>query len=44
MSVKSAVLHVEKSNEGAYRLYTRLGYTVSADENSRFRMAKQLQR
>ena len=43
-SVQSAVLHVEKSNEKAYRLYKRLGYTVAAVENSRFRMAKQLQR
>ena len=43
-SVVTAVLHVEKSNEKAYRLYTRLGYAVTADEGSRYRMAKQIQR
>lgn len=44
MSALSAVLHVEKSNDGALRLYKRLGYTTVADEESRFRMEKQLQR
>ena len=43
-SVVTAVLHVEKSNKKAYRLYTRLGYAVSADEDRRYRMAKQIQR
>ena len=43
-SVRSAVLHVEKSNKKAHRLYTKLGYTVSADEGSRYRMEKQIQR
>ena len=38
----AAVLHVEKSNEGAYRLYKRLGYEVCADEGSRLRMKKDL--
>jgi ribosomal protein S18 acetylase RimI-like enzyme len=44
ISAKLSVLHVEKSNEKAYRLYSRLGYNVSAEEGSRYRMAKQLQR
>jgi len=34
------VLHVEKSNEGAYRLYRRLGYEVEKEEGSRYLMVK----
>lgn len=41
-NVPAAVLHVEKSNEGAYRLYKRLGYEVCADEGCRLRMKKDL--
>ena len=34
------VLHVEKSNEDAYRLYERLGYNSDKEEGSRLRMIK----
>ncbi len=42
--IPTAMLHVKCSNEKALRLYKRLGYTVSDDNGSRFRMTKQLQR
>lgn len=42
--IPTVMLHVKCSNEKALRLYKRLGYTVSDDNGSRFRMTKQLQR
>ena len=36
------VLHVEKSNQGALRLYQWMGYSVMSDEGTRFRMIKRL--
>ena len=40
IGLSKIVLHVEKANEDAYRLYSRLGYSVDADEGSRIRMNK----
>lgn len=41
--VSSIMLHVEKSNESAFRLYKRLGYSVMRDEGTRLRMIKRIQ-
>ena len=38
--ITKIILHVEKANEAAYRLYLRLGYSDVADEGSRIRMSK----
>lgn len=38
--IAKIVLHVEKANEGAFRLYSRLGYSEDANEGSRIRMHK----
>lgn len=35
-------LHVEKENEGALRLYRRLGYETVSEEGSRYRMKKEI--
>ena len=40
IGVTKIVFHVEKTNREAYRLYSRLGYSVDADEGSRIRMNK----
>ena len=40
IGITKMVLHVEKANEDAYRLYSRLGYSEDADEGSRIRMNK----
>ena len=40
IGIVKIVLHVEKANEGAYRLYLRLGYSEDVDEGSRIRMHK----
>ena len=40
IGLSKIVLHVEKANEDAYRLYSRLGYSEDADEGSRIRMNK----
>ena len=40
IGIAKIVLHVEKANEDAYRLYLRLGYIEDADEGSRIRMNK----
>lgn len=42
--VSSAVLHVERTNISARYFYQRLGYTVTDDEGSRFRMAKHIRK
>ena len=43
-NVPSAVLHVERTNISARYFYQRLGYTVTDDEESRFRMAKRIRK
>ena len=40
IGITKMVLHVEKTNEDAYRLYSRLGYSEDADDGSRIRMSK----
>ena len=40
IGITKIVLHVEKANEDAYRLYSRLGYSEDANEGSRIRMNK----
>ena len=40
IGIAKIVLHVEKANEGTYRLYLRLGYSEDVDEGSRIRMHK----
>ena len=40
IGITKIVFHVEKANKGAYRLYSRLGYSEDADEGSRIRMNK----
>ena len=40
MGVTKIVLHVEKANENAHRLYSRLGYREVTDEGSRILMSK----
>ena len=40
IGITKIVFHVEKANENAYRLYSRLGYSEDADEGSRIRMNK----
>ena len=36
------VLHAEKTNDGARRLYERLGYRILAENGTRLRMVKEL--
>lgn len=38
--IAKIVLHAEKANKDARRLYSRLGYREDADEGSRIRMSK----
>ena len=40
IGITKIVFHVEKANEDAYRLYSRLGYSEDSDEGSRIRMNK----
>ena len=40
IGITKIVFQVEKENEDAYRLYSRLGYSEDADEGSRIRMNK----
>ena len=40
IGITKIVFHVEKANEDAYRLYSRLGYSEDVDEGSRIRMNK----
>ena len=42
IGIPKIVFHVDKENEGAYRLYSRLGYSEIADEGSRIRMSKEV--
>ena len=40
IGITKIVFHVEKANENAYRLYSRLGYSQDTVEGSRIRMNK----
>lgn len=42
LGITESVLHVEKANVSAQRLYKRLGYSVSDCDGSRYRMTKTL--
>ena len=42
IGISAIVLHVEQSNEAAFRLYRRLGYSVMDEDGTRFRMIKRL--
>ena len=39
-NINKIVFHVEKTNQLAYQLYLRLGYTEDIDEGTRIRMCK----
>ena len=41
LGVSAVVLHVEKTNEGAHRLYSSLGYSDHEDQGSRILMVKE---
>ena len=40
--IPAVLLHVEKTNEAAFRFYERLGYTVFRDDGNRFLMIREL--
>ena len=40
IGITKIIFHVEKANEDAYRLYSRLGYSEDTYEGSRIRMSK----
>lgn len=40
IGIVKIVLHIDKSNKDAYRLYSRLDYIEDVDEGSRIRMRK----
>ena len=42
LGITESVLHVEKANVSAQRLYKRLGYSESGCDGSRYRMTKTL--
>ena len=42
INIPAIYLHVEKSNEAAFRLYERLGYEIKSEEGSRYRMVKEM--
>ena len=42
LGISRIVLHVEKSNQGAHRLYLRLGYIDDEEQGSRIRMIKKI--
>ncbi len=42
INMTTVFLHVEKSNEGAFRLYDRLGYKICKEEGSRYEMVKEI--
>lgn len=39
-NIPTILLHVEKSNISAFKLYERLGYSIMNDEGTRFKMIK----
>ena len=42
--ISAIVLHVEKTNESAHRLYRKLGYLDNEDQGNRIRMVKELRK
>ena len=42
--ISAIVLHVEKTNERAHRLYKKLGYSDNEDQGNRIRMIKELEK
>ena len=42
INIHAICFHVEKSNVAAFRLYERLGYTIFADQGSRYLMIKSI--
>lgn len=42
LGISTVIFHVEKSNEAAFRLYTRLGYRIFRDDGSRYLMRKEI--
>lgn len=42
MSIPAIYLHVESSNDGAFRLYRRLGYTIKEEQGTRYLMSKEI--
>ncbi len=44
LGVSAIVFHVEKTNEGAHRLYRKLGYLDHEDQGSRMLMVKELKK
>ena len=44
IGIPAIVLHVEKSNESAFRFYERLGYTIFRDDGDRYLLSKELDR
>jgi len=42
IGIPAIVLHVEKSNESAFRFYERLGYTIFRDDGNRYLLSKEL--
>jgi len=42
INIPTVCLHVEKSNEAAFRLYERLGYKIYEDQGSRYLMMKHI--
>ena len=44
IGISAIVLHVEKTNEGAYQLYRKLGYRDHEDQGNRILMVKELRK
>ena len=44
IGIPAIVLHVEKTNEGAYQLYRKLGYRDHEDQGNRILMVKELRK
>lgn len=44
LGISAVVLHVEKANEGAHRLYSSLGYSDHEDQGNRILMVKELRK
>lgn len=42
LGIDSIVFHVEKTNQSAFRLYERLGYTIYRDDGNRYLMRKDI--
>ena len=42
IGIPAVVLHVEKTNESAFRFYERLGYAIFRDDGNRYLLSKEL--